>query len=30
MDKILAIIHKYFFSLTEEIQDGYCKVFEKC
>lgn len=30
MDSILAIIHQFFFCLTEDIQDGYCSVFEKC
>lgn len=30
MDSILTIIHQFFFCLTDDIQNVYCSVFEKC
>lgn len=29
MDKVLESMHRLFFSLTEETQENYCKLFEK-
>lgn len=29
MDKVLTYIHGIFFSLTDEMQESYCRLFEK-
>lgn len=29
MDKVLELMHRVFFSLTDEMQENYCKLFEK-